>query len=47
METGRLKKNLSLTRLHSRICIRIYIFNFREQTNKQNKKTIKNTKKAK
>ena len=29
---------LSLTCPHSRICIRIYIFNFKKQANKQKKK---------
>ena len=33
---------LKLTRSHSRMCIRIYVFNFKKQTNKQkNKNTIK------
>ena len=36
---------LSLTRPHSRICIRIYTFNFKKETNKQKKS--KNTKNAK
>ena len=31
-ETGRVKKFLSLTRPHSQMCIRIYIFNFTKQT---------------
>ena len=31
-ETGRVKKILSLTRPHSQMCIRIYIFNFKKQT---------------
>ena len=34
-EIGRMKKILSLTRPHSQMCIRIYIFNFKKQTNKQ------------
>ena len=38
-EIGRVKNCLSVTRQHSRICIRIYIFNFKKhQTNKQTKK---------
>ena len=43
-EIGWAKKFLSLTRLHCRMCLRIYIFNFKN-TNKQTKN--KNTKKAK
>ena len=41
-ETGRVKKFLSLTRSHSQMCIRIYIFNFKKQTSKkkQHKATI-------
>ena len=38
-ETGRVKNFLSLTHPHSQICIRIYIFNFKKQTNKQKNKT--------
>ena len=38
-EIGRVKNCLSVTRPHSRICIRIYIFNFKKhQTNKQKQK---------
>ena len=33
----RVKKVFSLTRTHSRMCIRIYIFNFKKQANKQTK----------
>ena len=48
-EISRVKKNLSLTRPHSQICIRIYIFLFQrtssKQTNKQ--KTNKQTNKQK
>ena len=48
-EIAWIKIFLSLTRPHSRMCIRIYILNFKKQTNKQknNKKKNKNTKKAK
>ena len=50
-EIDRVKIFLSLTRPYSRICIRIYIFNFKKQTNKQKKKQKtkqnKNTKKEK
>ena len=42
-EIDRVKKFLSLTRPHSRICIRIYIFNFK----KQQKKAIKKAKETK
>ena len=43
-----LKKNLSLTRPQGRMCIRIYIFNFKKQTNKQKRKRIqKKTKETK
>ena len=41
---------LSLTRLHSQMCIRIYIFNLKKQRNEQKKeehKKSKNAKKAK
>ena len=38
---------LSLTRPHSRICIRIYNFNFKKQTKKQKKKKIKRRKEEK
>ena len=44
-EIGQVKKILSLTLPHSRMCIRIYIFNFKKQTNKQKKTRIQ--KKAK
>ena len=37
LETDRVKKFLSLTRAHSRMCIRIYIFSFKKQTNKKKK----------
>ena len=45
MEIGWAKTFLSLTRPHSRVCIRIYIFNFKK-ANKQAKKTNKKTKKT-
>ena len=45
-QIGRVKKILSVTGPHSRMCIRIYIFNFKSQTNKQKKKKNKNTKKV-
>ena len=39
LEIGRLKVFLSLTRLHSRMCIKIYIFKFKkQQTNNNNNK---------
>ena len=42
-EIGRVKKFLSLTRLHSRMCIRIHTFNFKkQQTNKETSKQKKN-----
>ena len=48
-EIGRVKSFLLLTRLHSRICIRTYIFNFKKlfliSKNKQTRKKNKNTKK--
>ena len=44
-EIDRVKKNLSLTRPHSRICIRIYIFNFKKQ--QQQQKKIKKAKETK
>ena len=44
-EIGWAKTFLSLTRPHSRVCIRIYIFNFKK-ANKQAKKTNKKTKKT-
>ena len=37
LEIGQVKKFLSLTRPHSPMCIRIYIFNFKNQINKQKK----------
>ena len=37
-EIGRVKNFLSFIRPHSRICIGIYIFIFKKQTNKQKKK---------
>ena len=48
-EIGRVKFFLSFIRPHSRICIGIYIFIFKKQTNKQKKtkKKNRNTKKAK
>ena len=49
-EIAWIKSFLSLTCPHSRMCIRIYILNFKKQTNKQNNnnnKKNKNTKKAK
>ena len=51
-EIGRVKIFLSLFRAHSRMCIRIYIFNFKkQQTNKQTKnqksKKAKETKEEK
>ena len=44
-----MKVSLSVTCLHSRMCIRIYIFNFKTKTKKENKKTkkAKETKKEK
>ena len=39
-EIGRMKKILSLTRPHSQMCIRIYIFNFKKQTNKQKRNIL-------
>ena len=47
LETSRVKKFLSLTRSHSRMCIRTYIFNFKKQAKKKKAKQSKNTKKAK
>ena len=35
---------LSLTRPHIRVCIRIYIFNFKKHTNKQKKQEHKKSK---
>ena len=43
-EIDRVKFFSSLTRPHSRMCIRIHVFNFKKQTNKPKNK---NTKKAK
>ena len=40
-EIDRLKKFLSLTSLHCQMCIRIFFFNFKKQTNKQKKNTKK------
>ena len=45
-EIGWVKKILSLTRLHSQMYIRIYIFNFKNKQSK-NGKTNKNTRKQK
>ena len=38
---------LSLTRPHSRICIRIYIFKFKKQRNNQKNKKAKETEEEK
>ena len=38
LEIGRVKTFLSLTRPHNGMCIRIYIFNFKKQTHKKEKK---------
>ena len=50
-EIGRVKTFLSLTRRHSRMCITIYIFNFKKQIKKQKeqkcKKKAKETKEEK
>ena len=46
-EIDRLKIFLSLTCLHSQMCIRIFFFNFKKQTNKQKKNTKKQTKQKK
>ena len=49
-EIGWAKKFLSLTRLHCRMCLRIYIFNFKntnKQTKKQEYKKAKETKEEK
>ena len=46
-EIDRLKIFLSLTSLHSQMCIRIFFFNFKKQTNKQKKNTKKQTKQKK
>ena len=40
-EIGWVIKHLSLSRPHSLMCIRIYIFNFKKQTTKKNKNTKK------
>ena len=45
-ETGRVKFCLSLTRLHSQMCIRIYIFNLKKQASKKIAKQSNNTKKT-
>ena len=42
-----LKIFLSLTSLHSQMCIRIFFFNFKKRTNKQKKNTKKQTKQKK
>ena len=47
LEIDRLKIFLSLTSLHSQMCIRIFFFNFKKQTNKQKKNTKKQTKQKK
>ena len=54
-EIGRVKSFLLLTHLHSRICIRTYIFNFKKlflisknrQAKKQEYKKVKETKEEK
>ena len=46
-EIGRVKNFLSLTRPHSRMCIRIYNFTFKKQTKKQGLKKGKKTKEEK
>ena len=49
-EIGQVKKILTFTRPHSRMCIRIYIyiyiyiFNIKKQTNKQKKQEYKKSK---
>ena len=47
LEISRVKFFLSLTCLHSQMCIRIYIFNFKKQTNKQKKQEYKKEKESK
>ena len=42
-EIGRVKIFLSLNRPHSRMCIKIYIFNFKKQTNNQKNQKQKKT----
>ena len=46
-EIGRVKTFLSLTHLHSRMCIRIYTFNFKNQRNKPKKQGYKKAKESK
>ena len=46
-EIDRVKIFLSLTRPYSRICIRIYIFNFKKQTSKKQQQQQQEYKKAK
>ena len=41
LEIRRVKNFLSLTRPHSRMCMRIYIFNFKKQTKKKKEKEKK------
>ena len=43
-EIGRVKTFLSLTRRHSRMCITIYIFNFKKQIKKQKEHKYKKKK---
>ena len=43
LDIGRVKIFLSLTRPHSRMCIKIYIFNFKKQTNNQKNQKQKKT----
>ena len=46
-EIGRVKNFLSLTRPHSRMCTRIYLFNFKKhQTNKEKKTKIEKSKRS-
>ena len=46
-EIGRVKTFLSLTRRHSRMCITIYIFNFKKQIKKQKEQKYKKKKQKK
>ena len=46
-EIGQVEIFLSVTRRHSRMCIRIYIFDFKKQTNKQKTKNTKNVQETK
>ena len=46
-EIGWVKIFLSVTRPHNRMCIRIYIFNFKESTKKHEDKKVKETKEQK